>query len=86
VFFQASGDPGDYQIWIDLVPVDEDGEDIGEETTYGPCTLIIHEDVFIESRGWKLLNLPFAAPGLFEVRLWWESDLLARERLLLREA
>ena len=86
VFFQASGDPGDYQIWIDLVPVDEDGADIGEESTYGPCILIIHEGVYVESRGWKLRNLPFGAPGLYELRLWCGSDLIAREQLLLVEA
>ena len=86
VFFQSSGDPGEFQIWIDLVPVDEDGEDAGEETTYGPCILIIHEGVFVESRGWKLLNLPFTAPSLYEVRLWCGSDVIAREQLLLTEA
>jgi hypothetical protein len=86
VFFQASGDSGDCQLWIDLVPVDQDGADAGEETTYGPCILIIHEGVHIESRGWKLLNLPFAAPGLYEVRLWCGSDMIAREQLLLTEA
>lgn len=86
VFFQASGDSGDYQIWIDLVPVDEDGEAIGEATTYGPCILIMHEEVYIESRGWKLLNLPFPAPGLYEVRLWCGSDAIAREQLSLVEA
>ena len=86
VFFQASGDPGDYQIWIHLVPVDEDGEDSGDETTYGPCILIVHEDVYIESRGWRILNLPFTAPGLYEVRLLCGVDVIAREQLLVREA
>lgn len=68
------------------MPVDEDGGDIGEESTYGPCILIIHEGVYVESRGWKLLNLPFEAPGLHEVRLWCGSDVIAREQLLLMGA
>lgn len=86
VFFHASGDPGDYQLWIDLVPVDEDGADAGDESTYGPYVFLLHDDVFVESRGWKLLNLPFGAPGLYEVRLWCGADVLARETLLLVEA
>lgn len=85
VFFQSFGDPGGYQLWIDLVPVDEDGEPRGEETTWGPHILLIHEGVYVESRGWKLLNLPFAAPGEYEVRLWCGADLIAREQLLVAE-
>ena len=85
-FFQAFGDPGDYQIWFDLVPVNEDGEAIGEETTYGPYILIIHEDSYVEHRGWKLLHLPFAASGRYEMWLWYASDVLAREQFLVREA
>jgi hypothetical protein len=85
VFFQAFGDAGDYQIWIDLIPVDENGDPVGEEVTYGPCVLVIRETSGLESRGWRLLNLPFAAAGLYEVWLWCGPDVIAREQLLVRE-
>jgi len=86
VFIQAFGDPGQYDLWFGLVPVDEQGDDIGDETMFGPWVLIVHADVYIESRGWKLLKPPFAAPGLYEVRVHCGPDILAREQLLLVEA
>jgi hypothetical protein len=84
LFLRAFGDPGEYQIWVDLVPVDAEGEPTGEETTWGPCILNIHENTYIENRGWRLSNLPFKAPGRYEVWLWCESDVIAREQFLVR--
>jgi hypothetical protein len=86
VFIQVFGDPGQYELWFGLVAVDEDGNDLGDETIFGPCVLIVHEDVYTESRAWRLLKLPFAAPGLYELRLHCGADVLAREQLLLAEA
>jgi hypothetical protein len=85
VFVQAFGDPGRYDLWFALVPLDENGDDLGEETMFGPWVLIVHDDVYIESRGWRLLKLPFGGPGLCEVRVYSESEVLAREQLLLAE-
>lgn len=86
VFFQASGDPGDYQVWVDLVPLDGDGEATGEETSWGPWILLVRDGAYVESRTCPLQNLPFAASGMYEVRLWCGHDLLAREELLVWEA
>jgi hypothetical protein len=85
VFIQAFGDPGQYDLWFSLVRVDEEGDGVDEETMFGPWVLIIHADVYIESRGWKLLNIPFPAPGLYEVQVHCGPDILAREQLLLVE-
>jgi hypothetical protein len=86
VFAQASGDPGEYELWIDLVPLDDDGDDAGEGTSFGPWVLIVHEGVYVESRAWRLRNIPFAGPRVYEFRLRCGSDILTREQLLLAEA
>lgn len=85
VLSQGSGDPGAYEVWIDLVPVDEEGNTTGNETTFGPWVWIFHEDVYVESRAWRLRNLPFPVPGRYEVRLRFGPDILAREEMLLVE-
>lgn len=85
VFAQGTGDPGKYEVWIDLVPVDEDGNNTGEATPFGPLIWIISEGAYVESRGWAIRFIPFPAPGLFEVRLRCGPDILAREQLLLVE-
>lgn len=85
VFIQAFGDPGHYDLWFGLVPVDDDGNDVADETMFEPCVLIVHADVYAESRGWKLQSLPFPAPGWYEVRVHCGPDILAREQLLLVE-
>lgn len=86
VFIQAFGDPGRYDVWFGLVPIDEDGDEVGDETMFEPCVLIIHEGVYVESRGWKLHKPPFPNPGLYEIRAHCGPDILAREQLLLAEA
>ena len=85
MFTQGSGDPGEYEIWIDLVPVDEEGNATADETTFGPWLWIIPEGVYIESRAWRLRNLPFQQPGLYEFRLRCGLEILAREELLVME-
>ncbi len=77
---QVSGDPGDYQIWVDLVPVAEDGEATGEETTWGPWILLIREGAYVESRTCPLQNLPFC-----DARAWRDSAMSADTELLARE-
>ncbi len=86
LFFQAQGDAGTYDLMLDLVRLDDEGEDADEATTWGPMTLLISEGAWIESRGWALAHLPPDAPGEYELRLWCGRDLLARTSFLVREA
>jgi hypothetical protein len=85
VFVQGSSDPGEYEIWVDPVPVDEEGDATGVETTFGPWVWIFHENVYVESRAWRFQNLPFLGPGLYEFRLRCGPDVLARTDLVLGE-
>lgn len=86
LFAQFHGDPGDYEVWVDFVRIDEETEDDSEVATYGPWLLIIHADLFVESRGWRLLNVPFSEPGSYEFRIRCGADVLAAERLWPTEA
>jgi hypothetical protein len=85
VFAKASGDPGEYEVWLDLVPLDDAGEDAGEGTTFGPLVWSIPEGVYAHSRAWVLRNIPFPTPGVYEFRLRCGPDVLAREQILLLE-
>jgi hypothetical protein len=86
VFAQGAGDPGEYDVWVDLVPLDDDGDDADEPTPFGPLRWIIHEDVYVESRAWVIRFVPFRSAGLYLVRLRCGPDILAEEELLLEEA
>ena len=86
VYAQASGDPGDYEIWLDLIPLDEEGDDAADGITFGPWVLRVHDGVFVESRAWVLRNVPFPIAGLYEFRLRHGPEVLASEQLLLVEA
>src|SRR5579872_834767 len=79
IFIQGTGDTGEYTIWIELVPIDEDGNAIDEEIMFGPWLWILHEGRYVECGAWRLRNIPFSAPGLYEVRLRCGSEVLARE-------
>jgi hypothetical protein len=85
VFAQGSGDPGEYEVWLELVSLDDEGEDAGEETSFGPLTWVMPEGVFAHSRAWILRNIPFPNPGVYEFRLRCGPDILAREQILLLE-
>jgi hypothetical protein len=85
MFIQGSGDPGQYEIWIDLAPIDELGDTVGDETVFGPWLWILQEGEYVECGAWKLRNLPFLGPGLYEIKLRCGPDVLAREEVLLVE-
>src|SRR5262249_44424654 len=85
LFAQFQGDAGEYEIWVDLFRTgDATGEEF-EVATYGPWGLTLRPDAFVETRGWKLRNVPFSEPGLYEFRVRCGADVLATEGLLLAE-
>lgn len=85
LFAQFQGDAGEDDVWIELVAVDDEGEATAEETTFGPWRLRMPTEGVVESRAFRLLNVPFATPGVYEFRLRCGPDVLAREPLLLLE-
>jgi hypothetical protein len=50
-FLQVFGDAGEYEIWIELVAVDGEGEAVGEATSDGPFVLRVPDEAWlVESR------------------------------------
>jgi hypothetical protein len=85
LFAQFQGNVGNYEVWADLVRVDDETDEETEVATFGPWVLIVHPDAYAESRGWRLRKVPFPEPGVYEIRIRCGTDLLAIERILLTE-
>jgi hypothetical protein len=85
LFAEFQGNVGHYQVWVDLVRVDDESGDEAEVATYGPWVLLVRPELYAESRGWCLRKVPFPEPGVYEIRVRCGADLLAVERILLTE-
>ncbi len=70
LYAEFFGEPGEYEIWIDLVEIGYDGDSGGiEVTTYGPFDLALFPGAFVSSRFYCLKHVPFPGVGLFEFQL-----------------
>ncbi len=87
-FVQFFGNPGRYDIWIEMVRLiqDDDGEvlDELEAVVFGPFEINLG-DRFVSGRNFPLVAVPFDRPGLYEfrVRVAGVYDVLAAERILV---
>lgn len=73
VYVEYFGEPGDYEVWFDLVRFepgdpDDEAEEI-EETSYGPYVLRLVGGPFVQGRSYCLRRLPLKATGVHELRL-----------------
>lgn len=72
LFAQLFGTPGEYTVRARLVPItiDVDGEEVdGDATDYGPWPIALYGEEFVEGFAFPIHRLPFAAPGVYELRL-----------------
>ena len=73
VYVEYYGSAGEYDVWVDLVRlvVDNDGDviDESEEASYGPYSLELLPDLFVQGRSYVLRMLPLSEPGVYELRL-----------------
>ena len=85
LFAQVFGDAGQYDFWVDLVFVEDDGSE-SHVTTYGPMAASVRPGQFVEALTFPISNVPFPQPGIYEFRLRRDAvqEPLATERLLLK--
>jgi hypothetical protein len=85
VFARVEGE-GDCDLWVEVFRTDaaEDGE-VELVAAYGPFRIPFGADLTAVSRAWKLLGVPFPAPGWYEFRLTQVGEVLATEFIYLLE-
>ena len=70
LYVEFFGQPGEYEIWIDLVEIGYDGDSGGiEVTSFGPFDLTVLSGTFVCSRFYCLKRVPFPGAGIFEFQL-----------------
>ena len=93
LFAQLFGDPGEYTVRIHIRRVTLD-EETGEEEVletdapaYGPWTIALYGEEYVEGFAFPLNRLPFREPGLYELQLTVDEidGWYAAERVDVRE-
>jgi hypothetical protein len=73
LYAEFFGEAGERDVWFDLVRLvfDADGDlaDEVEETVFGPFSLNLTPNLFVQGRWYVLRRVPFPAAGLYEFRL-----------------
>lgn len=90
LFAQLYGTPGEYTVraWLVPITIDEDGDEVdGDATEYGPWPLPLYGEEFVEGFAFPIHRLPFAASGVYELRLGIDEieDWSVGERVEVRE-
>ena len=85
-YVQLFGTVGEYDARMKLVEVttDEDGNDVDRELIeWGPWLTPVTGLDLVETHAYKLFNVPFDGPGLYEFQLWLDGfdEPLAAERV-----
>lgn len=88
-FAEYFGAAGDYEVWIDVVRISDEGEDTMDEqiATYGPFDLNLRPNLFVQSRIYCLRYVPLHMAGLYEfqLRIAGSELISASQRLFVQE-
>jgi hypothetical protein len=88
VYSQVWGDKGDYPIWVAIVRLAGDVGEVEDEQVgyYGPWSLTIFENEFVETVYWQMHQITFPMPGVYEIRVMMENGSeLGSVRIALKE-
>lgn len=73
LYVEYYGEAGEQDVWFDLVRLvfDDDGDltDEVEETVFGPFSLNLLPNRFVQGRCYVLRRVPFPSAGLYEFRM-----------------
>jgi hypothetical protein len=89
LFAQLFGTPGDYTLRVRLLRlrVNDDEEAVATRRDFGPWTVQISGEHYVQCFAMALTNVWFPEPGVYEFQLWVDGfdDPLGRERIQARE-